>query len=211
MGQKVNPHGLRVGVIKDWDSRWYAREDKVGDLIVEDYNIRKYLKKRLYDANISKIDIERTRKPDKSLFILDLAAPRNVDPQIGKRPNVFLYSVDDLEAACARNRELRDREIPKARKIIQEEATRYLTNIRARKSIEAIRRLREGWNDIKDAELERLFNKISCDPQLEGEIRYAFDRLVNKLLHSPTISLRNASQTESAPRLVEALKRLFRL
>ena len=44
MGQKVNPHGLRVGVIKDWDSRWYAREDKVGDLIVEDYNIRKYLK-----------------------------------------------------------------------------------------------------------------------------------------------------------------------
>ena len=45
MGQKVNPHGLRVGVIKDWDSRWYAREDKVGDLVVEDYNIRKYLKK----------------------------------------------------------------------------------------------------------------------------------------------------------------------
>ena len=44
MGQKVNPHGLRVGVIKDWDSRWYARADKVGDLIVEDYNIRKYLK-----------------------------------------------------------------------------------------------------------------------------------------------------------------------
>ena len=43
MGQKVNPHGLRVGVIKDWDSRWYAREDKVGDLIVEDYNIRKQL------------------------------------------------------------------------------------------------------------------------------------------------------------------------
>ena len=42
MGQKVNPHGLRVGVIKDWDSRWYAREDKVGDLIVEDYNIRRF-------------------------------------------------------------------------------------------------------------------------------------------------------------------------
>ena len=46
MGQKVNPHGLRVGVIKDWDSRWYAREDKVGDLVVEDYNIRKYLKNK---------------------------------------------------------------------------------------------------------------------------------------------------------------------
>ena len=59
MGQKVNPHGLRVGVIKDWDSRWYAREDKVGDLVVEDYNIRKYLKSTLYSAGIAKIEIER--------------------------------------------------------------------------------------------------------------------------------------------------------
>lgn len=55
MGQKVNPHGLRVGVIKDWDSRWYARNDKVGDLIVEDYNIRKFLKKTLYSAGCCKI------------------------------------------------------------------------------------------------------------------------------------------------------------
>ncbi|MGI5986072.1 MAG: 30S ribosomal protein S3 [Clostridiales bacterium] len=59
MGQKVNPHGLRVGVIKDWDSRWYARNDKVGDLIIEDYNIRKYLKETLYSAGIPKIEIER--------------------------------------------------------------------------------------------------------------------------------------------------------
>lgn len=59
MGQKVNPHGLRVGVIKDWDSRWYARDEKVGDLIVEDYNIRKYLKNLLRDAGVPKIEIER--------------------------------------------------------------------------------------------------------------------------------------------------------
>ena len=59
MGQKVNPHGMRVGVIKDWDSRWYAREDKVGDLIVEDYNIRQFLKKTLYSAGVPKIEIER--------------------------------------------------------------------------------------------------------------------------------------------------------
>ena len=59
MGQKVNPNGLRVGVIKDWDSRWYAREDKVGNLIVEDYNIRKYLKKALYSAGVPTIEIER--------------------------------------------------------------------------------------------------------------------------------------------------------
>ena len=59
MGQKVNPHGMRVGVIKDWDSRWYARADKVGDLIVEDYKIREYLKKTLYSAGVPTIEIER--------------------------------------------------------------------------------------------------------------------------------------------------------
>jgi small subunit ribosomal protein S3 len=59
MGQKIHPHGLRVGVIKDWDSRWYARNEKVGDLLVEDYNLRKYLKGALYSAGIPKIEIER--------------------------------------------------------------------------------------------------------------------------------------------------------
>ena len=59
MGQKVNPHGLRVGVIKDWDSRWYARNEKVGDLIVEDKKIRDFLKKTLYGAGVPKIEIER--------------------------------------------------------------------------------------------------------------------------------------------------------
>ena len=58
MGQKVNPHGLRVGVIKDWDSKWYA-EDDFSEFLVEDYNIRKFIKKTLYSAGISKIEIER--------------------------------------------------------------------------------------------------------------------------------------------------------
>ena len=58
MGQKVNPHGLRVGVIKDWSSKWYA-EGNFADLLVEDYNIRKFLKKKLYSAGIAKIEIER--------------------------------------------------------------------------------------------------------------------------------------------------------
>ncbi len=59
MGQKVNPHGLRVGVIKDWDSRWYASDEEFSDYLVEDYNIRKYLKKKLSNAGVSKIEIER--------------------------------------------------------------------------------------------------------------------------------------------------------
>ena len=62
MGQKVNPHGLRVGVIKDWDSRWYVNKQQFGDTLVEDYNIRKYLKAQLYTAGVSKIEIERDSK-----------------------------------------------------------------------------------------------------------------------------------------------------
>ena len=58
MGQKVNPHGLRVGVIKDWDSRWYAEED-FADNLVEDHQIRKFLKEKLFNAGISRIEIER--------------------------------------------------------------------------------------------------------------------------------------------------------
>ena len=59
MGQKVNPHGLRVGVIKDWDSRWFVKKNQIGDTIVADYNLRKYLKKTLYAAGIARIEIER--------------------------------------------------------------------------------------------------------------------------------------------------------
>lgn len=72
MGQKVNPHGLRVGVIKDWDSRWYAEAD-FADCLVEDYNIRTYLKKKLYSAGVAKIEIERAS--DRLKVIIFTAKP----------------------------------------------------------------------------------------------------------------------------------------
>ena len=60
MGQKVNPHGLRVGVIKDWDSKWYADKKEFADALVEDYKIREYIKTKLKAAGINKVEIERT-------------------------------------------------------------------------------------------------------------------------------------------------------
>ena len=72
MGQKVNPHGLRVGIIKDWDSRWYAEAD-FADNLVEDYEIRKYLKKRLYNSGVAKIEIERAS--DRLKIIIYTAKP----------------------------------------------------------------------------------------------------------------------------------------
>ena len=72
MGQKVNPHGLRVGIIKDWDSKWYAEGD-FADFLVEDYNIRAFLKKKLYNAGVSKIEIERAS--DRVKVIIFTAKP----------------------------------------------------------------------------------------------------------------------------------------
>ena len=74
MGQKVNPHGMRVGVIKDWDSKWYADKNTFSDALVEDYNIRKFLKKRLYSAGIAKIEIERAAN-DKVRVVIYTAKP----------------------------------------------------------------------------------------------------------------------------------------
>ena len=79
MGQKVNPHGMRVGIIKDWESRWYADAD-FADCLVEDYKIRKYLKKKLHSAGVSEIEIERTT--DRLKAIIHVAKPGFV---IGKQ------------------------------------------------------------------------------------------------------------------------------
>ena len=83
MGQKVNPHGLRVGVIKDWDSRWYAKNELVGDLLVEDKKIRDYLKKTLYGAGIPKIEIERDNA--KVRIYLHCARPASSSARAARR------------------------------------------------------------------------------------------------------------------------------
>lgn len=83
MGQKVNPHGLRVGVIKDWDSRWLVSDKAMGDTLVEDYNLRKYLKSSLYDAGIPKIEIERTNT--KVTINIYCARPGNIIGQSGSQ------------------------------------------------------------------------------------------------------------------------------
>lgn len=85
MGQKVHPHGLRVGVISDWDSRWFAKDKDFGDTLVEDYNLRKTLKKQLYSAGIAKIEIERTAKKVK--IIIRCAKPGMVIGRGGEEIN----------------------------------------------------------------------------------------------------------------------------
>ena len=91
MGQKVHPHGFRVGVIKNWDSRWFANDNVFGDTLFEDYNLRKYLKKTLYSAGVPKIEIERNA--DKIRLHIHCAKPGIV---IGRNGS----EIEKLRAAC---------------------------------------------------------------------------------------------------------------
>ena len=93
MGQKCNPTGLSIGVIKDWDSRWYAKKGEFGDILVEDYNLRKYLLKTLYSAGVPKVEIERDTK--RVRINIHCAKPGMV---IGKQG----AEIEKLKAICAK-------------------------------------------------------------------------------------------------------------
>ena len=149
---------------------------------------------------------------DRPLFVLDLAVPRDFDPAISDRPGVYLYSVDDLRMACERNRRERDKELPAAMQIIEQEVGRFMAELRHRVTGPVIQQLRKGWEKPKEEELRRLFNKLpGLDDHARQEIRQSFDRLVNKLLHRPMESLRDESRQGFPGALVEALSRLFQL
>lgn len=153
-----------------------------------------------------------TRRKQRPLFVLDLAMPRDFDPRVGDELGVYLYSIDDLAAACDRNRAARERAVPAAEKVIAQERKKFLIDARVRLSAPVIAQLREGFAAPKDRELQRLFNKL---PELEEnqrqEIERFAERLVNKMLHPAMESLRAESQEGSPRRLLDALSRLFQL
>ncbi len=161
------------------------------------------------EAFRERVEPKRAQRP---LFVLDLSMPRDFDPAIGQEPGVYLYSIDDLSAACERNRHARERELPQAERIVQEERQRFFVDARHRLSAPIIARLREGLDEPKRAEIERLFNKLpNLDDQARDEIERFADRLVNKMLHPPMESLRDESREGSPHGLLQALSRLFQL
>ncbi len=146
------------------------------------------------------------------LFVLDLAIPRDFHPAIGDCLGVYLYSIDDLSAACQKNQRQRDQELPRALSIVEEETSRFMAELSHRATAPIIRRLRKNWEAIKGDELTRLFNKLpQVNDHQRREIEQSFDRLVNKLLHPPLESLRDESRQGTPHNLLDALKRLFQI
>ena len=146
----------------------------------------------------------------RDLFVLDLAVPRDFEPAIGDSLGVYLYSLDDLREACRRNQLERAKEEPLARQIIEEETAKFMAELHHRATGPIIKRLRQGWQQPKDDELRRLFNRL---PHLSDrdreEVRQSFDRLINKLLHPPLESLRDEARHGVPHGLLEAIRRLF--
>lgn len=148
------------------------------------------------------------------LLVLDLAVPRDFESSIARLPNVFLYSVDDLQSVCQRNEAFRRQQLPKAKRIIEEERQRLKSDWELRSSSETIRALKEQADMIRDAELQRLLAKQALQgssPELQNEVAQAMERVINKLLHFPLQSLRDAPHEEQRDSLVTAIRKLFRI
>ena len=160
MGQKVNPHGLRVGIIKDWDSRWYAEKD-FADNLVEDDKIRKYIKKRLYSAGISRTEIERAS--DRVKIIIHTAKPGIV---IGRGGSAIDELKKELEKLTGKKliieiKEVKRFDVDKYAQLVAENIAQQLENrISFRRAMKSCmqRTMRNGALGIK----------TSCSGRLGG-------------------------------------------
>ena len=156
MGQKVNPHGLRVGIIKDWDSRWYAEAD-FSDNLVEDYRIRTYLKKKLYSAGVSLIEIERAS--DRLKIIISTAKPGVV---IGRAGTEIEKLKQEVQKFSDKKLNLEIKEIKKpdlnAQLVAENIATQLENRISFRRAMKSTmsRTMKGGAKGIKTAVAGRL-------------------------------------------------------
>jgi len=156
MGQKVNPHGLRVGVIFDWDSRWYAEAD-FADNLVEDYNIRTFLKKKLYSAGISKIEIERAS--DRLKVMIFTAKPGVVIGRAGTEIEKLKESIQQFTSKKL-NLEIKEIKRPdlNAQLVAENIATQLENRISFRRAMKSTmaRTMKSGAKGIKTAVAGRL-------------------------------------------------------
>lgn len=189
-----------------------ATWDQLADLLVQADLVVSATGATAFIVNATEFRRIHQQRFERPLFVLDLAVPRDFDPRIGDYAGVYLYAIDDLRQACDANRRAREREWPKAERIIDEETARYMADLHHRATGPTIRRLKERADEIKLDELDRLLKKLGpVEPKVRDEIQRGFDRLVNKLLHPPLESLRDEAQKGSPHGLLDALRRLFQL
>ena len=156
-------------------------------------------------------EIEKQRRKA-SLFVLDLAVPRDFDSQIAEFDNVYLYTLDDLQRECERNQRGRESHFPKAQKIIEQETGLFFDDARRREGGATIAQFKQQAHEFKEVEFQRLKNRLEgISPEQMEQIEVAFHRLTNKILHPPLKSLQTDVSAEKHHGLMDALKKLFQL
>jgi glutamyl-tRNA reductase len=153
-----------------------------------------------------------TRRPDRPLFIVDIALPRDVEPGIGDLPGVHLYNIDDLQAQVNENLLMRAGEVPKVEQIIAAETEAFMEWYRSRSVVPTITAFRTEFETIKELELERTLKRLNHldedDQELVAELAH---RLVNKFLHRPTVQLKQAAAQGDGTAITHSLHELFEL
>jgi glutamyl-tRNA reductase len=163
---------------------------------------------------ITRADVEAAtgRKRADPLFIIDIAVPRDVDPRAGEIEQVFLYNIDDLQAIVRQNLERRGIEIGRADQIVDEEVLKFTNWQRSRDAVPTIVALRQHFEGIRKAELERLEPKLAAlSPDARARVEEITRLMVEKLLLQPTEQLKTAGDAHLVSQYAAALRRLFAL
>ena len=197
--------GTHGGEVRPWEEldRWLGE----ADVIVSATGATGHVVSR------DRFAAARRGKARRPVFVLDLGLPRDFDPAVSTvDDNVFRYDIDDLEATCDANRSRRQKEVAKARAIVDAEADAFLRGLVHRATGPVVRRLREEWGTVRDAELARLFARRPDWTDADREaVERSVDRIVNKLLHPPLEALRDEARRGEAGPLLASFRRLFRL
>jgi glutamyl-tRNA reductase len=146
------------------------------------------------------------------LFLIDIAVPRDVDPRAAEIEQVFLYNIDDLQSIVRENLQKRGHEVSRAEQIVEEEVTRFTTWHRSREAVPTIVALRQQFEAVRRAELERLEPKLSSlTPEARSRVEDVTRLIIEKLLLQPTEQLKRTDDSERVAQYTEALTRLFGL
>jgi glutamyl-tRNA reductase len=146
------------------------------------------------------------------LFLIDIAVPRDVEPNAAEIEQVFLYNIDDLQAIVKENLEKRGSEIGRAEQIVDDEVQKFATWQRSRQAIPTVVALRQRFETIRRSELERLESKLTgLPPEVRARIDEITRLMIEKLLLTPTEQLKTLGDTELVGQYTDALTRLFAL
>ncbi|MDI6809582.1 MAG: glutamyl-tRNA reductase [Candidatus Eisenbacteria bacterium] len=176
------------------------------DIVISSTGAPHYVLKKMQLQNVMQ------RRKNRTIFIIDIAVPRDVDPGCAGIYNVFLYNIDDLNAIVTLNREKREREAEKAKSIVAEETLRFERWMEGFQAVPTISLLRSMLSEVKDKELSGLFSQLGTASEREKKLVEDFaTSFLNKILHKPTVRLKGSADPGEREKLADAVRYLFDL